>query len=33
MDRWSPYMVRPEQGLRAHAATGIVPKAYGRFSL
>ncbi len=31
MYRWSPYVVRPEQGLIAHVAAGAVPKAYCRF--
>ena len=30
MYRWSLYMVRPEQGLAAHVATGAVPNPYRR---
>jgi hypothetical protein len=30
MCRWSPYVVRPEEGL-AHVAAGAVPKAHYRF--
>ena len=31
MCSWSPYVLRPAEGLAAHVAAGAVPKAYCRF--
>jgi hypothetical protein len=31
MCRWSPYVVRPEEGLAVQVAAGAVPKAHYRF--